>query len=44
MVLVDRKTVGFQDESSLDIKKFAWNGKGKKREIIGFILTYFLIS
>ena len=33
IVLVDRKTDGFQDEISLDIKKFAWNGKGKKEKI-----------
>ena len=32
MVLVDRKTDGFQDEITLDIKKFAWNGKGEKEE------------
>ena len=32
IVLVDRKTDGFQDEISPDIKKFAWNGKGKKEK------------
>ena len=44
IVLVDRKTDGFQDEINPDIKKFAWNGKGKRREIKGLVLTYFLIS
>ena len=44
MVLVDRKTDWFQDEISLDIKKFAWNGTGINREIRDFVLTYFLIS
>ena len=33
IVLVDRKTDGFQDEISPDIKKFAWNGKGKKEKL-----------
>ena len=32
IVLVDRKTDGFQDEISLDIKKFAWNRKGLKEK------------
>ena len=44
MVLVDRKTDWFQDEISLDIKKFAWNGTGINREIRDFVLTHFLIS
>ena len=43
MVLVDRKTDWFQDEISLDIKKFAWNGTGINREIRDFVLAYFLI-
>ena len=31
--LVDRKTNEFQDEISLDIKKFDWNGKEKKEKL-----------
>ena len=33
MVLVDRKTDGFQDEISPDIKKFAWGGKKDKQKL-----------
>ena len=33
IVLVDRKTDGLQDEINLDIKKFAWNGKGEREKL-----------